>query len=151
MLGRKVSSFDLEKFCPPCHWILLGIGILWIGFILFAIISITIKGIIRIISDKEQVRTIVGILSSLALFYLIIFVLPKCLRSEVNQLPKSGTAESSQNNLIKNIGKEYSHYWMHDDPENDIRIILEFFQDYFKMEHFSYSESNELRGPIRVD
>ena len=73
------------------------------------------------------------------------------MRSEVNQLPKSGTAESSQNNLIKNIGKEYSHYWMHDDPENDIRIILEFFQDYFKMEHFSYSESNELRGPIRVD
>ena len=95
--------------------------------------------------NKDSLIAIVG-------FAAFLFVLIQWWKSDSNQLPNVGTTESAENNLVKNIAKEYGHYWMHIDPENGSRIILEFHQDYFKMELFSYSEySNEFRSFSRMD
>lgn len=95
--------------------------------------------------NKDSLIAIVG-------FAAFLFVLIQWWKSDSNQLPNVGTTESAENNLVKNIVKEYGHYWMHIDPENGSRIILEFHQDYFKMELFSYSEySNEFRSFSRMD
>ena len=95
--------------------------------------------------NKDYLIAIVG-------FAAFLFVLIQWWKSDSNQLPNVGTTESAENNLVKNIAKEYGHYWMHIDPENGSRIILEFHQDYFKMELFSYSEySNEFRSFSKMD
>ena len=73
--------------------------------------------------NKDSLIAIVG-------FAAFLFVLIQWWKSDSNQLPNVGTTESAENNLVKNIAKEYGHYWMHIDPENGSRIILEFHQDY---------------------
>lgn len=95
--------------------------------------------------NKDYLIAIVG-------FAAFLFVLIQWWKSDSNQLPNVGTTESAENNLVKNIAKEYGHYWIHINPDNGYRIILEFRKNTTKSEYFSYSRNtNEFKKFATVD